>query len=245
MLGTGVGTPFSRASIVGLSCVRRFCHLYNKWNIQWEQSQVLVFSERLGGVALLPPKVGVVHFKFRGQSGESARGYAKLRIFRASREGVTIRAITHLLGTATAPGTKPLWRVLALVFGVLTAVAAIPLAASGQTSDDFHSMSLNTSLWTVVNPVGNGSVSLNGLDAVLSVPAGTPHDLWTGGNQTLRILQATTNTDFQVEVKFDSIPTAGNQDQGIIVQTDVNNYLRFDVYSDSLDAAYVCGQLCE
>ena len=55
---------------------------------------------------------------------------------------------------------------------------------SGPTSDDFHSMSLNTSLWTVVNPVGDGSVSLNGLDAVLSVPAGTPHDLWTSGNQT-------------------------------------------------------------
>ena len=35
-----------------------------------------------------------------------------------------------------------------------------------------------------------------------------------------------------MEVKFDSIPTAGNQDQGLIVQTDANNYLRFDVYSD-------------
>ena len=127
---------------------------------------------------------------------------------------------------------KPLWRVLAFVFGVLAAVATIPLAASGQTSDDFHSMSLNTSLWTVVNPVGDGSVSLNGLDAVLSVPAGTEHDLWTGGDQSLRILQTTTSlTDFQVEVKFDSIPATGG-DQGVIVQTDANNYLRFDVYFD-------------
>ena len=33
-------------------------------------------------------------------------------------------------------------------------------------------------------------------------------------------------------MKFDSIPTAGSQDQGIFVQTDANNYLRFDVYSD-------------
>ena len=33
-------------------------------------------------------------------------------------------------------------------------------------------------------------------------------------------------------VKFDSLPTAGSQDQGIIVQTDANNYLRFDVYSN-------------
>ena len=73
---------------------------------------------------------------------------------------------------------------------------------------------------------------MNGLDAVLSVPAGTPHNPWTGANQTVRILQTTSVTDFQVEVKFDSIPTAGNQDQGVIVQTDANNYLRFDVYSD-------------
>ena len=60
----------------------------------------------------------------------------------------------------------------------------------------------------------------------------TPHDAWSSGNQTLRILQNTTDTDFQVEVKFDSIPNSGNQDQGIFVQTDANNYLRFDVYSD-------------
>ena len=112
-------------------------------------------------------------------------------------------------------------------------------SSSGPTSDDFHSSSLNTSLWTVVNPVGDGTVSLNGTDAVLSVPAGTPHDLWTGGNQTIRILQTTSVTDFQVDVKFDSIPTGGNQDQGVIVQTDANNYLRFDVYSSSGSQQYV------
>ena len=105
-------------------------------------------------------------------------------------------------------------------------------AQSGLVSDDFHSTSLNTSLWTVVNPVGDGTVSLNGLDAVLSVPSGTEHDLWTSGDQSLRILQTTSVTDFQVEVKFDSIPTAGNQDQGVIVQTDANNYLRFDLVAD-------------
>ena len=105
-------------------------------------------------------------------------------------------------------------------------------SGGGPTSDDFHSGTLNTSLWTVVNPVGDGTVTLNGLDAALSLPAGTPHDAWSSGNQTLRILQNTTDTDFQVEVKFDSIPTSGNQDQGVFVQTDANNYLRFDMYSD-------------
>src|SRR5690348_7462549 len=120
---------------------------------------------------------------------------------------------------------------IALFIGVAVS-SPIARAQSGPVSDDFHSTSLNTSLWTVVNPVGNGTVSLNGIDAVLSLPAGTPHDPWSSGNQSLRILQTISVTDFQVEVKFDSIPTAGNQDQGVIVQTDANNYLRFDVYSN-------------
>ncbi|MGA8871639.1 MAG: hypothetical protein WB460_10910 [Candidatus Acidiferrales bacterium] len=103
---------------------------------------------------------------------------------------------------------------------------------SGPTSDDFNAASLNTGLWTVVNPLGDGTVSTNGSEVVLSIPAGTEHDPWTGGNHSVQILQPTANSDFQVEVKFDSIPTMGNQDQGILVQTDARNYLRFDVYSD-------------
>ncbi len=132
-------------------------------------------------------------------------------------------------------------RALCAFIVLLTGLATSPTARaqSGPVSDDFHSTTLNTSLWTVVNPVGNGTVSLNGTDAVLSVPAGTPHDLWTGGNQTVRILQTTSVTDFQVDVKFDSIPTLGNQDQGVIVQTDANNYLRFDVYSSSSSQQYM------
>ncbi len=133
-------------------------------------------------------------------------------------------------------------RALCALIALLTGLAATSTTAraqSGPVSDDFHSTTLNTSLWTVVNPVGDGTVSLNGTDAVLSLPAGTPHDLWTGGNQTVRILQTTSVTDFQVDVKFDSIPTGGDQDQGVIVQTDANNYLRFDVYSSSGSQQYV------
>ena len=59
--------------------------------------------------------------------------------------------------------------ILLLVFFAITSPVA--QAQSGPTSDDFHSTSLNTSLWTVVNPVGDGTVTLNGLDAVLSLPA--------------------------------------------------------------------------
>lgn len=106
---------------------------------------------------------------------------------------------------------------------------------SGITSDDFSSAALNTGLWTFVNPGAPSTLSLIGTgtnDALLSiqVPAGTPHDVWTGGNGAPRIMQNTANTDFEVEVKFQSILASAFQIQGIIVQQDLNNFIRFDVY---------------
>jgi hypothetical protein len=102
----------------------------------------------------------------------------------------------------------------------------------GSVSDDFHSTSLNTSLWTFVNPLNDGSVSVNGTDAVITVPGGTSHDVWSSGNFAPRIMQSIPNHDFEVEVKFDSKVTTYSQMQGIIVEQDGSNYLRFDVYFD-------------
>ena len=102
-------------------------------------------------------------------------------------------------------------------------------------SDDFHSDNLNTNLWTFVNPVGDGSVRLNGTHALLSVPSGTSHDVWTSGNNSARIMQSVPNSDFDVQVKFDSAVDQACQTQGLIVQQDTNNYLRFDVYSSGTD----------
>jgi regulation of enolase protein 1 (concanavalin A-like superfamily) len=99
-------------------------------------------------------------------------------------------------------------------------------------SDDFHSPSLNTTLWTFVNPLNDGSVSLNGTDASITVPGGTSHDVWTTGNFAPRIMQSIPNVDFEVEVKFDSRVTSAYQMQGILVEQDSSNYLRFDVYYD-------------
>jgi uncharacterized repeat protein (TIGR01451 family) len=106
-------------------------------------------------------------------------------------------------------------------------------ATMGQSpiSDDFHSSTLNPSLWTFVNPKGDGSVKLENNHALLSVPSGSSHDIWTGGNNSARIMQAAANTDFDVQLKFDSAVDLACQMQGILVQQDLNNYLRFDVYS--------------
>jgi hypothetical protein len=46
-------------------------------------------------------------------------------------------------------------------------------------------------------------------------------------------MQAASNTDFEVEVKFQSVMNAEYQQQGIIVEQDNGNYLRFDFVRDA------------
>lgn len=108
-------------------------------------------------------------------------------------------------------------------------------AANGIFSDDFHTGSLDTQVWQVVDPQGDGSVDLVGAGTPdahlrLSVPAGTDHDAWTD-NTSLRVMQPAEDEDLEVEVKFESQPTQAYQSQGLIVQQDPSNYVRFDVYS--------------
>jgi regulation of enolase protein 1 (concanavalin A-like superfamily) len=116
--------------------------------------------------------------------------------------------------------------------GVPITIQNAGASAAHLVSDDFHSTSLNTSLWTFVNPLNDGSVSLNGTDASITVPGGTSHDVWSSGNFAPRIMQSIPNADFEVEVKFDSKVTSAYQMQGIIVEQSSGNYLRLDVYND-------------
>jgi regulation of enolase protein 1 (concanavalin A-like superfamily) len=102
-------------------------------------------------------------------------------------------------------------------------------------SDDFHTGILNTQLWQVVDPQGDSAVGFAGAgtpDAhlLLSVPAGTEHDP-ASPNTTLRLMQSAADEDFEIEVKFESEPTQQFQMQGLLVEQDASNYLRFDVFS--------------
>jgi regulation of enolase protein 1 (concanavalin A-like superfamily) len=128
-----------------------------------------------------------------------------------------------------------LWKFLKLLLSVaiLSGLAVNASAASGPISDDFHANSLNTNLWTFVNPLNDATISLNGTRAIIALPAGASHDVWTGGNNSARIMQQVSNVDFQVEVKFDSAVTTQHQGQGIIVEQDSGNFLRFDVFHDA------------
>ena len=102
------------------------------------------------------------------------------------------------------------------------------------TSDDFHTGTLNTQLWQVVDPQGDSTVSFTGAgtpDAhlLLSVPAGTIHDA-NARNTALRVMQPAADENLEIEVKFESEPTQKYQIQGLLVEEDSTNYLRLDVH---------------
>ncbi len=103
--------------------------------------------------------------------------------------------------------------------------------STGLVSDEFDG-ALNTSLWSFYDPIGDSTLSTTGTQATISVPAGSNHDLWKNKLFAPRIRQAANNTDFEVEVKFDALLSAQYQGNGITVEQDLNNLLRFDFYSD-------------
>jgi len=121
-----------------------------------------------------------------------------------------------------------------LVFLLPTLVEA---EATTFDSDDFNSFNLNTGLWTFIDPVGNATLTMTGTNTQdawvsISVPAGTSHDVWTAGNQAPRIMQLASDTNFEIEVKFESGVSQQFQMQGVLVKQDSDDFLRFDFHSD-------------
>ncbi len=133
-----------------------------------------------------------------------------------------------------------LWTVL-VAFAALVGVVLVPATSAaaesgGLVSDDF-SAGLLDPVWSVVDGVGDGSVSLVGQGSVdarlsLSVPGGSNHDAYVT-NESLRVMQPVSDDDFEMVVKFDSVPELAYQEQGILVEADSNNWLRFDVHRSS------------
>jgi hypothetical protein len=105
---------------------------------------------------------------------------------------------------------------------------------AGLTSNDFNTCAWPSVQWTTVDPLGGGVVSVTGVgtsEAQLSiaVPGGMSHDPYNT-NLATRVMQSASDEDFQVEVRFDTLPTERYQLQGVIVEQDADDWLRFDVY---------------
>ncbi|MEM9215757.1 MAG: tandem-95 repeat protein [Cyanobacteria bacterium P01_F01_bin.150] len=120
------------------------------------------------------------------------------------------------------------------------------MAIESFQSDDFNGVALDPR-WTFVNPLGDGSLLLSGTgteDAYLelSVPAGVDHDLWRTDRNAVRAMQAATDDDFNVEVKFASEPVSKWQMQGILIEQDDSNWLRFDISSNGSSLRIFAGE---
>ncbi|RIK42591.1 MAG: hypothetical protein DCC55_08395 [Chloroflexi bacterium] len=114
-------------------------------------------------------------------------------------------------------------------------VGALFVQAQAPYSDDFNQCALNDNLWTFRDPQGDSTFEVTGRRLLISVPAGTDHDLWRDKNFAPRMTQPVTSTNFVVEAKFESEINRRFQMQGIVVEQDDNNLLRFEFYSDGTD----------
>ena len=57
------------------------------------------------------------------------------------------------------------------------------------------------------------------------------HELYGSTLDAPRLVQPAADEDFEIEVKFDSLPTLQYQGQGIIIEQGPTDLLRFDFYS--------------
>ncbi|WP_374688889.1 DUF1349 domain-containing protein [Promineifilum sp.] len=119
------------------------------------------------------------------------------------------------------------------MFGDRTATALfINPTVQTPISDDFSSCQLNTQRWTYINPLGDATLSMTGSQVQINVPDGIGHDVWISGINAPRIMQYAENEDFSFDVKFDSAMSQKNQAQGVIVQGDEGDFLRFNFLHD-------------
>lgn len=102
-------------------------------------------------------------------------------------------------------------------------------ACGGPVSDDFHGSALSP-MWSFYAQCC-GFENMSGTDVLLTVPSTSSHDIYNV-NQAVGLLQTIADVDFQVEVKFDSMVTQGDQVQGILVQQDAQDFVWFSVYND-------------
>ena len=116
----------------------------------------------------------------------------------------------------------------------VTATFAI---ASPLVSDDFDQCTLDTGVWTFEDPLGDGALDVSGGRSWMSLPAGTTHSVWGINvadfiNTVPRITQLVSDTDFEVEVKFEADLSQQYQMAGVLVEQDANDVLRLEFSHD-------------
>jgi len=104
-------------------------------------------------------------------------------------------------------------------------------------TDGFNACGGLDGVWTVVDPIGDAMVNVTGpgtstAQMEIAVPGGIDHDAFNM-NRAPRVMQAALDTDFEIEVKFNSEPMLQSQIQGILIEQDAATWLRFDFVSSA------------
>ncbi|MEN8008253.1 MAG: LamG-like jellyroll fold domain-containing protein, partial [Candidatus Krumholzibacteriota bacterium] len=115
-----------------------------------------------------------------------------------------------------------------------------PMPAFSQISDDFSSLELDPATWSLVDPADNSSSELLNGWLTLGIPAGPGHDIRQGMNRSARLVQAVSVTDFEIEAKFQSLPTEDFQAQGLLVENDATHFLHLDFRRAGPDRKLSC-----
>jgi hypothetical protein len=136
--------------------------------------------------------------------------------------------------------------VIACVVSLLGSGSAI----AGNTtfkSADFNGKNLDRSVWTLVNPRNDGGVGLankNTDNAALwlTVPKGIDHDIWTSGDNALKIMQTAADEPFNLEAKWLSPLSGGTsesyQAQGVFVSDGSSSNMLFGFTTGTTDSIY-------
>ena len=86
--------------------------------------------------------------------------------------------------------------------------------------------------WSTVDPLGDCTFGENAGQATIDIPATAIHDEFTGGFNAPKMLQTSSNTDFDIKVKVScSLSQTNRQGVGIWCGTDANNFIRFNIHS--------------
>ena len=99
----------------------------------------------------------------------------------------------------------------------------------GAISDDFADPSLDP-VWNFSGITGSAQLGTSATDGFLSIisPAGVPVSA-SDSLTTPRVLQAASNTDFQVSAGFLTEPSQTFSEHGLLVVEDDQNFIRFDI----------------
>lgn len=179
------------------------------------------------GVTIIPVDI----YSLYKQAIQSPAQYGLTNVTTAS-QSTPVNPDGYIFWDSLHPTTKMHQLIAQLVEADVAPVLGItPGQIKAVVSDDFNLTGLNANLWTVAGPPDATVAMANG-HLSLSLPAGSNHDAFVGGDLSTRVLQSISNVDFDVAAKFDSLPNAAYAGEGILVQQDDGTYLRFEIASN-------------